>query len=67
MNINIEAGEDLENIKINRVGHLQKMLDDEKRELLKKVARHNQAIVSSSNPSLKQKSIEVIELFYSRE
>lgn len=41
--------EDLEGLKNNRIGHLQRMLDDEKRELLKKVSRHSQAILNSSN------------------
>lgn len=36
-------------MKLNRVAHLQKMVEDEKKEILKKVNRHNQAVITSSN------------------
>lgn len=40
--------EELSTMKQNRVGHLQKMLDDQKRELLRRVVKHNENILSSS-------------------
>lgn len=35
-------------MKFNRVVHLQKMLDDQKKELHKKVNKHNENILNSS-------------------
>lgn len=59
--------EGLEALKNNRVGHIQKMLDDEKRELLKKVNRHNQALVSSSTQSISQRNTKATNQHCRRE
>jgi hypothetical protein len=41
--------DEMELMKNNRVAQLQRMLSEEKREILKRVSRHNQNILNSSN------------------